>query len=373
MSDSAVLEAVYGLKSVTGGLVTDFKESKTRIDERISKLEDYVANAQKTAQLAPVEGGDARNIEGIKSMVGYLRTGNAPEVQYEPDGSKAATVSNPPTGGYFAVPEFQRSVIQRMYDLSPMRQICQVININGNIAMLPYEVQPPKGKWVGETEKRSETSDIRVGIAQIPVNEYIVKTAISNTLLEDSNLIGIEDYIINAASSAIDRDVGDSFVTGDGFNKPRGLYTDPSLKTIPTGNASAITTDCLFDALGSVPNDALRNGRWTMTMKTFLAFVKQFGKDSSYYNMPLSEGFPARLLGYPVTFINAPQIGAGNIVATFGDHMNAYKIIQRVGLQYQRDELTGADDNLVYTRFRTRVGGMLVMPESVVGIRVGAS
>ena len=107
-------------------------------------------------------------------------------------------------------------------------------------------------------------------------------------------------------------------------------------------------------------------------MSTFLAFVKQFGKDSTYYNMPLADGFPARLMGYPVTFINAPKVAAGEIVATFGDHRNAYKIVQRVGLQYQRDIFTGADDNLVYTRYRTRVGGMMVMPESVVGIKVGA-
>ena len=374
MTDTDIMGVAQDLKSGIEGLVSDFNGKKARDDQRFQKLEDFVAEYQKSAQTRTVGGPGMRQVaEGTKSMINHIRTGEVPQVQYGPDGLKAATVSNNPNGGYFAIPEFQDRVLQRMYDLSPMRQICEVISVSSNLAMLPYEVSPPKGKWVGETEKRDKDSDAKIGVAQIPVNEYVVKTAISNTLLEDSNWIGIEDYLVNSASDAIDRDVGDAFVSGDGFNKPHGLYVDKALKTVPTGAASAITTDCLFDAMAAVPNDALRNARWTMSMGTFLAFVKQFGKDSGYVNMPLSDGMPARLLGYPVTFINAPKVAAGNIVATFGDHFHAYKIVQRMGLQYQRDPFTGADDNLVYTRFRTRVGGMLVMPQSVVGVKVGAS
>lgn len=368
------MEVACGLRSDITGLVTEYRNQKQAQDEQYRKLEKAIADIQREQQLQTVPGpGSMQVSEGSKAMIEYLRTGNAPTVQFDETGKKSATVNNPPNGGYFAVPDFQARVIQKMYDLSPMRQICEVINVNGNIAVLPYEVSPPKGKWVGETEKRDKVSDAKLGVAQIPVNEYIIKTGISNTLLEDSNLVGIEEYITNSASQAIDRDVGDAFVTGDGDRKPMGLYKDKSLKTVPTGSASAITTDCLFDAMAAVPNDALRNARWTMSMATFLAFVKQFGKDSTYYNMPLGEGFPARIFGYPVTFVNAPKVAAGNIVATFGDHFNAYKIVQRMGLQYQRDTLTGADDNLTYTRFRTRVGGMLVMPQSVVGVKVGAS
>lgn len=369
-----VLEVANGLKSGIEGLVTDVKSMKQAQSEQFRKFEDAIADLQKSAQLSTVPNGAGagRDMAGIKSMVGYLRTGQAPELQYDEAGQKSATVSNPPTGGYFALPDFQSRVIQRMYDLSPMRQICEVINVNGNIAMLPYEVAPPQGTWVGETQRRPDPSDAQIGVAQIPVNEYVVKASISNTLLEDSNLIGIDDYLMNAASNAIDRDVGDAFVSGDGHNKPLGLYADPRLETINTGEATAVTVDCLYDALASVPNDALRNARWTMSMATFIAFVKEFGKDSTYVNMPMSEGIPARILGYPVTFINAPAVAAGNIVATFGDHRNAYKIVQRLGLQYQRDPFTGADDNMVITRFRTRVGGQMVMPESVIGIKVGA-
>ena len=371
MTDTGIIEAVKGLSTDMGGLVSDYRKAQARSDERLKAVEDAIVQMQKSAQLgaAPVQGGVC---EGTKSMIGYLRTGRAPEVTYDEKGVKSATVNDPPTGGYFAVPDFQRRVIERMYDLSPMRQICEVINVNGNISVLPYEVAPPTGNWVGETQKRDKVSDAKVGVAQIPVNEYVVKVAISNTLLEDSNLIGIEDYLINSASSAIDRDVGDAFVSGDGHNKPRGLYADEKLKTVKTGDASGVTIDSLYAAMAAVPNDALREARWTMSMATFLAFVKEFGTESGYVNMPMGDSFPPRIFGYPVTFIKAPDIAANNIVATFGAHRHAYKIVQRVGLQYQRDIYTGADDNLVYTRFRTRVGGQLVMPEAVVGIKVSA-
>lgn len=367
--------AMNEIKSLGSSVKTIGDKIDTRLaasDRKMAKLEDAVAELQRGSQYAPAGPAGRTVSEGVKALINHMRTGQAPEVQYDAEGVKAATVSNPPSGGYFAVPDFQNRVIERMYNTSPMRQICEVINVTGNIAVLPYEAAPARGKWVGETESRLPDTNARVGIAQIPVDEYTVRISISNTLLEDANLIGIEDYLINAASAAIDRDVGDAFVMGDGHKKPMGLYVDPELPTITSGDASGVTVDMLFDAMGAVPNDALRNARWTMSMQTFLEIAKTFGTTSNYISMPLSQEIPAMLFGYPVTFINTPGIEEGNVIATFGDHSHAYKIVQRLGLQYQRDPYTGADDNLVITRFRTRVGGQLVMPESVVGIKVGA-
>lgn len=365
-----------GLQESINKLPGAYDQKFNKQNEEIKKLRDAIAEMQEKSQMSRIEiSGERQITDGVKSMIGYIRTGAAPEVQYDESGTqiKAATVSNPPNGGYFAIPDFQSRVLQKLEDMSPMRQICETINVSGNISMLPYEVSPPTGKWVGETEKRNKDSDVKIGVAQIPVNEYVVRTSISNTLAEDSNLVSIEDYLINSASKAIDRDVGDTFVTGDGFNKPEGLYASKRLRTVQSGKAKAVTTDMLYNAMAAVPNEALRNARWTMSMKTFLEIVKQFGTDSSYVNMPLSQSIPASIFGYPVTFVNAPDTTKdGNICATFGDHYHAYKIVQRSGLQYQRDPYTGADDNMIITRFRTRCGGQLVMPEAVVGIKVGA-
>lgn len=371
MSETMMSE-IKSLGDSMSRLGTAIDAKLSPMGKSIEDLTDAVAELQRSSQLAVGAKAMGDVNEGVKALIHHIRTGQAPEVQYDNEGMKSATVSNPPSGGYFAVPEFANRVIQRMYDTSPMRQICEVINVSGNIAMLPYEATPPKGRWVGETETRKPDTDVRVGMAQIPVNEYIVRISASNTLIEDANTVGIEDYLINACSAAIDRDVGNAFVSGDGDRKPRGLYVDPELPTITSGNATGVSVDMLYDAMGAVPNDALRNARWTMSMRTFLEIAKEFGSTSNYISMPLSQSIPAMLFGYPVTFIDAPAVDSGEVFATFGDHNHAYKIIQRIGLQYQRDVYTGADDNLVITRFRTRVGGQLVMPEAVVGIKMGA-
>ena len=75
-------------------------------------LKDAIAELQRSAQLRTEPGVKSMQVsEGVKSMIDYLRTGSAPTIQYDMAGIKSATVSNPPNGGYFAVPEFQNRVI----------------------------------------------------------------------------------------------------------------------------------------------------------------------------------------------------------------------------------------------------------------------
>ena len=134
------------LKSGIEGLVSDFNGKKARDDQRFQKLEDFVAEYQKSAQTRIVGGPGMRQVaEGTKSMINHIRTGEVPQVQYGPDGLKAATVSNNPNGGYFAIPEFQDRVLQRMYrshyrpDLSALYHIQCVFQVLYRITPCSYK------------------------------------------------------------------------------------------------------------------------------------------------------------------------------------------------------------------------------------------
>lgn len=65
-------------------------------------------------------------------------------------------------------------------------------------------------------------------------------------------------------------------------------------------DSSAFDSDAIFDIIAGVPEEALDNAKWYLSMDTFMAIAKSFGKDSSYCNMPLGNGVPASIMGYPV-------------------------------------------------------------------------
>lgn len=333
----------------------------------IKSLKDAVEAiqiAQKKYEFGAAATGARQPMDDTKALAAYLSGKSATF-----ESKTVGTVLNPVSGGYLAIPWFSDRVIKKLFDTSPMMDVAEVFQVDGNIAELPVEVDEVAGKWVGEVETRPDAT-WKVGMANIPINEYVAKAPVSQVLLEDSNLVGIEDYLTNSATGSIGRAIGKAFVQGDGNKKPVGIFSSPDLSTNTSKTTATIETDDLLDAMGSVPSEALYNAKWLMSTKTFYEIVKEFKNQSGVVQMPLADGFGPMIYGKEVHFMDAPDgTVSNNIGVVFGDIFNAYKICIRRSLEMQRDPYSGADDGQVILRYRTRVGGGLVQPGSVIGIK----
>lgn len=329
--------------------------------EEIKGLKDAVAQMQLAEQKFGFGGQTGPSTTEIKSVVDYMRG----------ETKTIGTVLQPTSGGYLAAPWFSDRVVAKLYDTSPMMSVAEVIQVDGNIAELPVETSEVGGSWVGEIETRS-ASDWTVGMASIPVNEYIAKMPVSQVLLEDSNVVSIESYLTNNASRSIGRAIGKAFVTGTGNKQPEGLFTSSALKTVDAEDTSGhdISIDDLLEVMGKVPSEALDNSKWLMSTATFFQIADAARKETGVVLMPYAENIKPQIFGKEVVFMDAPDSGTDdNIAVVFGDIFNAYKIVLRRSLEMQRDPYTGADNGQVIMRYRTRVGGALVQPGSVYGIK----
>lgn len=351
-------------KTIAAGekMVTSIEAAQKRWTGRVeAKAIDYALNGIKGRV---VGSGEEEADKETKSLVEYMKTGRI--------GTKASTVANPADAGVLAIGEPVRKVFEILHDESPIMQYAEVINIEANVANLVVETGDPEVHWVGETELRPE-SNIALGQVNVPVNEVTFTKGVSKVLLEDSNVVNVGDFISRTAGKVVSREIGDAFVRGNGDRKPVGLFTSPRLETIKSGKARGITFGALADAIGSIPNAADANARWFMSRATFWAIVKEFGSESAYVNIPLTSSIRPALLGYDVVFVNSDGLDKdGNICAVFGDVFNAYKVINRRAMTFLRDEVTAAKYGITNMIFSARVGGDLVMPDSVVGIKVGA-
>lgn len=361
-------------------------DSLAKIDEALTQkldplqgelksMKDAIAEMQiRTQKASYTHGAKGRQVSSeMKSFIDYIsgRTKDAPEVK------STATVANPNSGGYLAIPEFIDQVIPQLYENSPLLQEITVFRISGNIGSIPVSNSRPEVSWVGEIEDRP-SSGVDIGIANIPLNEMVCSTELSNVLIRDSNWVNAEQYIINETSSAMRDGIGEAILSGNGQNKPIGLMNkeakvNKKIRAIKSGASKGITTDVLFDAMGKLNTRAANNAKWIMSNATFWTIAKQFGKDSNYVTMPLAEGIRPAILGKPVVICNAPGLDTdGNRAVMLGDLKQAYIGVQSESMSYIRDPYTKSKQGITSMTWDSAFGGQVVRPEALVAIDVGA-
>ena len=161
----------------------------------LKSMKDAIAEMQlRTQKFEYLHGAKSKTVSPeMKSFIDYVagRT-----TDYE---SKAATatVANQNNAGYLAIPEFIDQVIPQLYERSPLLSEITVFRISGNIGSVPVANSRPEVHWVGEIEERP-VSKVDVGVANIPMNEMVCSTELSNVLIRDSNLVNAEQYIQTA-------------------------------------------------------------------------------------------------------------------------------------------------------------------------------
>ena len=341
----------------------------------LKNMRDAIAEMQlRTQKFEYLHGAKSKTVSPeMKSFIDYVagRT-----TDYE---SKAATatVANQNNAGYLAIPEFIDQVIPQLYERSPLLSEITVFRISGNIGSVPVANSRPEVHWVGEIEERP-VSKVDVGVANIPMNEMVCSTELSNVLIRDSNLVNAEQYIQTESASAMRDGIGTAILTGNGDNKPIGLLDKTSkvnkkIKTLKSGASKGITTDVLFDAMGAMKSDAMDNAKWVMSNATFWAIAKQFGKDSNFVTMPLAEGIRPAILGKPVIIAEAPGLETdGNRAIMLGDLRKAYIGVQSEQMTFIRDPYTQHKNGITSLTYNSAFGGQVVRPEALVAIDVGA-
>lgn len=369
MADNSTHEELLRLSNELKGIMNDYKgmgesfnSTKGQVDDlakQITEMKDAVATLQVDVKKGIPMVGDAKGqiTPEFKAMLDHIC------------GKGAGTVSVANNGGYLAAPDFIARVMQKLSDVDPIRQYAETINVSGNIAQVPYEINACSTHWVGETEDRSAKKDVGTfGLAQIPVNELIARCPVSDVLLHDSR-IPLESYLINAVAKEIDKACGSAFCVGDGHKKPLGFFEDSAVSEVKSGSTTDVTLDNLYEMWAEVPTAADANARYYMKKATMGVLAKKKGADNYYWQPSVGNGLPPTFNGFPVVACpNAPSIGSNNRPVVFGDLYSAYKIVQSVDMTYKKDENSGADDGMTILRFGCRVGGQTVVASSIVAL-----
>jgi len=295
------------------------------------------------------------------------------------DETKALQAGVDSDGGYLLPPATRGRVIAKIYELSPMRQICTVQPISTNALEGLIDNDEATFGWVGEVGARSTTATPTVGAWKLEAFEWYAAPKVTQRMLDDA-AVDIEGWLANKIANKIARGEADAFINGDGAKQPRGIATYTMAETadatrawgqiekVKTGTSADFGTypfDNLTDVIQALKPGYQQAARF-LTRREVITKLRK-AKDSTarpLWEPSLQVGVPDRILGYPVTIAqDMPTLASGSASLAFGNFAEAYTIVDRLGMRTLRDPFTAKPYVVFYST--GRVGGGVLNFEAV--------
>lgn len=308
-----------------------------KINADIDRLQAAVDEANLKIAAGEMGAGNDRvqNREHTDAYNAFVRKGDVNAILTSMNEGTSAD------GGYLAPVEWDRTITDKLVQVSPMRQICGVQQIStGGFSKL-FNKHGTASGWVGETAARPQTQGSQFATLSFAPGEIYANVAASQTILDDA-LINLEGFISSEVQTEFARAEGAAFVSGDGSNKPFGFLTYVTGATnaakhpfgaigvTATGTASVIKSDDVLSLVYSLPSAFTGNARFVMNRNTQGALRKLKDGQNNYLWQPsYVAGQPASLAGYPITEVpDMPDIADSALPIAFGDFRQGYLIVE---------------------------------------------
>ncbi|WP_210239877.1 phage major capsid protein [Mesorhizobium sp. B3-1-9] len=353
-------------------------EKLNKINSSVSELQAAVDQAN--AKLAAIQvgaGSGAREVKDKEYSDAFRAHFRKGDIQASLN--KGADSE----GGFLAPVEWDRTITDKLVEVSPMRQIAASQTISTAGFKKLFNLRGTSSGWVGETAARPQTNTPTFGEMTFAPGEIYANPAATQQMLDDAE-VNLEAWLANEVETEFSYQEGLAFISGNGANKPYGLLTfvtgganaavNPlgaiELKT--TAAAAAIDSDELLDLIYLLPSGFTQNARWIMNRTTQGVIRKLKDGDGNYLWQPsYVAGQPATIAGYPVTEMpGMPDIAASALPIAFGDFRRGYLIVDRTGVRVLRDPFTNKPYVMFYTT--KRVGGGVQNPETIKVLKMSA-
>lgn len=291
---------------------------------------------------------------------------------------RSLSVGTASEGGY-TVPqeEFVAELIKTMDNESVIRGLSRTFQIPQAMSLgaPTLSADPADPDWTTELATGSEDSTMAFGKRQMVPNPIAKRLKVSDKLLRASPL-GMATIVQERLSYKLAVAHSTAFNTGDGVNKPLGLYV-ASASGIDTdrdadvSSSNAYVADGFIDARYKLRSGYWPNARWHFH-RNFLAQIRKLKQSSTndYLWQPgMTVGAPNIFLDFPYSVDEyAPSTVTGitgQYVAILGDFSN-YWIVDALGMTIQRLDELYAESNQVGFIIRAESDGQPVLSDAFV-------
>lgn len=373
-------------------VVTEEKHQRMADDITAKLAEMQTKQAKLEAAMNRPGAGEAKGMDAEleqkhrDAFKQYMANGTLPEgFKAGSEGVEVKSMSTDvnPDGGYLVRPELSDTIITRVFETSPLRQVANVERTGAKSIDILIDDQEAAARWVGEGASGGQTDTPQLGQKVIAAHKIEADPRMTTEMIEDSYL-DVEAWLSRKVADKFARTQNTAFVSGDGVGKPRGFLTYAAAATAGTyernaitqinmGSAAALNSDGLIEVQNALKEEYQAGAVFGMKRTTFGAALQLKGNDNYFFSPVLMRDGQAsiQLLGKPVVFMDdMPAVAANALSVVYADFSTAYTILDRVGLQVLRDPFTNKGFVTYYTT--QRVGGDVTSFDAIVIGKVAA-
>jgi len=283
-------------------------------------------------------------------------------------------------GGFLSPPlEFMNRLIQRVDDLVVMRGLSTTFTVmkSDAVGAPSLDTDPDDPIWTAEIATGDEDNAMKFGMREMKPHPLAKRIKVSRKLLRTSAL-PVEQIVIDRLGYKFAITQENAFMTGDGANKPLGLFTasDQGISTARDVSTDNTTTSISFDNLHEVKY-TLKGNYWPNSSWLFHRdAIKQIsklkdGQGNYVWRESVRIGEPDTILGLPVRMSEfVPNtFTTGQYVGMLGDYKN-YWIVDALTLEMQRLVELYAETNQVGFIGRLETDGAPVLEEAFVRVQL---
>lgn len=358
---------VDSIKEQNKDVLTQTKWDKMS-EEITTKLEAVQsAQAKMQAVMSRPDGAEGKSDADLEAKAKYdafMRKGAGGDdagrgMQIE---LKAMSTDVAPDGGYLVYPQVSSTVVSRVFETSPVRQVANIEQTTSTSVEMLIDDQEAGARWIGEGASGGETSTAQVGRKVIAVHklEADPRKTVEQVM---ASYFDVEAWHARKVAEKFSRTENTAFVSGTGVNQPRGfltydawasagVYERGKIEQVNMGAAAALDADGLIDVQSSLKEPYQPGAVWGMHRTTFGKALQLKGADNYFFSPVLMRDGQAsiQLLGKPVIFMNdMPVVAANALSIVYADFSVAYTIVDGMNMTVLRDPFTNKGFITYYT------------------------
>lgn len=276
-----------------------------------------------------------------------------------------------PLGGFLAPNDFQRQVVEKIVEVSPIRQNANVLNTTRGLVEVPVDNVTEEAFWVGEAEIVPE-SQPTFDLVSIPINKQGAVVSFTQEALEDNvvNLLArIQNNVVRKFSQSENR----AFLNGNTVKRPEGILTNGDIFKLPSSTPNDYTAEDVVN-LEAEPKTGYKLAYYMQRKQLAKVRTLTDAGGRFIYQSSIEKGRPVEINGTPVflTPDMTKTFSAGEIPIMVADLSIGYEIYDRTGLFVRMDDITEWRKGKVSWIFFMRLGGAVVQPEAFAFLEVSS-